>query len=286
MTTHDRTAHVSPAQDDTAPAIPGHRSALSDFGDVMRSEWTKLRTVRSTYWTAVVAALAVLGVAAGSCGEWASNLARHRAELSDLDPITTSLTGAYLAQLAVGTLGVLVISSEYGTGMIKATLTAIPQRRTVLAAKAVTFTAATFVFGQLVGFAAFGVGQAILSTQHAGVSLGHPGALRATFGSGLYLCTVGLLGFGVGAAVRHTAGAMAALFGLLFLPSALADLLPPSLHYVIEYMPANAGSQIFTAHYQPPVLSPWTGFGVFCLYVLAALIAAVILTDRRDAALN
>ena len=262
------------------------RSALSDFSDVMRSEWTKLRTVRSTYWTAVVAALAVLGVAAGSCAEWASNLARHRAELGNLDPITTSLTGVYLAQLAVGTLGLLVISSEYGTGMIKATLAAIPQRRTVLAAKAFTFTAATFVFGQAVSFAAFGIGQAILSTQHAGVSLGHPGALRCTVGSGLYLSAVGLLGFGVGAAVRHTAGAMAALFGLLFLPTALADLLPPSLHYVIEYMPANAGSQIFTAHYQPPALRPWGGFGVFCLYVLAALVAAVVLTDRRDAAVN
>lgn len=274
------------AQDLIASRSPLRRSALSDFGDVMRSEWTKLRTVRSTYWTAVVAALAVLGVAAASCAEWASNLARHRAELSDLDPITASLTGAYFAQLAVGTLGVLVISSEYGSGMIKATFTAIPQRRTVLAAKALTFTAATFVFGQWVSFAAFGVGQAILSTQHAGVSLGHPGALRATFGSGLYLSAVGLLGFGVGAAIRHTAGAMAALFGLIFLPSALADLLPPSLHYVIEYMPANAGSQIFTARYQPPALTPWGGFGVFCLYVLAALVAAVVVTDRRDAAVS
>ena len=281
MTTQDFIAGQSSVHH--SPVRPG---PLSDFGDVIRSEWTKLRTVRSTYWTAVVAALAVLGVAAGSCAEWASNLARHRAELANLDPITTSLTGVYLAQLAVGTLGVLVISSEYGSGMIKATFTAIPQRRTVLAAKAVTFTAATFVFGQLVSFAAFGVGQAILSTQHAGVSLGHPGALRATFGSGIYLCAVGLLGFGVGAAIRHTAGAMAALFGLLFLPTALADLLPPSLHYVIEYMPANAGSQIFTAHYQPPALTPWGGFGVFCLYVLAALIAAVVLTDRRDAVLN
>ena len=279
MTAHD-------LQEATAPRSPARRTRSSDFGDVMRSEWTKLRTVRSTYWTAAVAALTVLGVAVGSCAEWASNLARHRAELSDLDPITTSLTGVYFAQLAVGTLGVLVISSEYGTGMIKATLTAVPQRRTVLAAKALAFTAATLVFGQLVSFAAFGAGQAILSAQHAGVSLGHPGALRATFGAGLYLSAVGLLGFGIGAAVRHTAGAMAALFGLLFLPSALADLLPPSIHYVIEYMPANAGSQVFTAHYQPPALSPWGGFAVFCLYVLAALVAAVALTDRRDAAIS
>lgn len=282
MTTHGLTAHDLTPNRDPSPS----RSPLSDFGDVMRSEWTKLRTVRSTYWTAAIAALTVLGIAAGACGDWAANLSSHRDRISDLDPITTSLTGVYFAQLAVGALGVLVISSEYGTGMIKATLTAVPQRRTVLAAKALTFTAATLVFGQLVGFAAFGIGQAILSTQHAGVSLGHPGALRATVGSGLYLSAVGLLGFGVGAAVRHTAGALTALFGVLFLPSALADLLPPSLHYIIEYMPANAGSQVFTAHYQPPALSPWGGFGVFCLYLVAALVAAAVLTERRDAVLN
>jgi ABC-type transport system involved in multi-copper enzyme maturation permease subunit len=252
----------------------------------MRAELTKLRTVRSTYWTAALAALAVLGIAAGTCAEWAHNIADGRDRLSDLDPVTTCLTGIFLAQLAVGTLGVLVISSEYGTGMIKATLTAVPQRGTVLAAKALAFTAVTLVFGQVVSFAAFGVGQAILSTEHAGVSLGHPGALRCTVGAGLYLGAVGLLGFGIGAAIRHTAGAMAALFGLLFLPSVLADLLPPSLHYVIEYMPANSGSQIFTAHFQPPALTPWNGFGVFCLYVAAMLVAAVVLAERRDAVIG
>ena len=179
-----------------------------------------------------------------------------------------------------------MISSEYGTGMVTATLTAVPQRRTVLAARAATFTAATLVFGQAVSFAAFWIGQAILSTQNAGVSLGRPGALRCTIGARLYLSTVGLLGFGIGATVRHTAGAMAALFGLLFLPSALADLLPPSLHYVIEYMPANSGSQIFTAHLHPTALTPWTGFAVFCLYVAASLATALALTERRDAVLG
>lgn len=281
MTTPQFTA--PPQQPTTHPAPP---TPSADFGAVMHSEWTKLRTVRSTYWTALSAALAIIGVAAGSCAQWAHTLAQHHARLAELDPVTTSLTGTYLAQLAVGTLGVLVISSEYGTGSIAATLTAIPQRRTVLAAKALTFTLATFVFGQLAAFAAFGLGQAILATQHAGASLSQPTALRSTIGAGLYLSAVGLLGFGIGAAVRHTAGAMAALFGLLFLPSALADLLPPSQHYVIEYMPANSGSQIFTSHPQPPALTPWTGFAVFCLYVLASLIAAAILTERRDALIS
>lgn len=268
----------------TAQSIDAHSepTLLTDFANVLRSEWTKLRTVRSTYWTAATTALAVIGVAVGACADWANTIAQHHDRLADLDPVTTSLTGIYFAQLAIGTLGVLVISSEYGTGMINATLTAVPQRRTVLAAKALTFGAAALVLGEAVSFAAFAIGQAILSTQQAGVSITYPGALRCTAGAGLYLAAVGLLGFGVGATVRHTAGAMAALFGLLFLPSALADLLPPSLHYVIEYMPANAGSQLFTNHFNPPALTAWNGFAVFCIYATAALIAAVVLTDRRD----
>ena len=279
-----------PAAPALAPEATRHAapppSPLSDFGAVMRAEWTKLCTVRSTFWTALFAALSVIGFATGTCAQWAHTLSQHRDRLSDLDPTTASLTGIYLAQLAVGTLGILIISAEYSTGMIAATLNAIPRRRTVLAAKALTFTLATLAFGQLVSFAAFSLGQAILSTQHAGVSLSQPTALRATVGAGLYLSAVGLLGFGIGAAVRHTAGAMAALFGLLFLPSALADLLPPSVHYVIEYMPANSGSQIFTAHQEAPALAPWTGFAVFGLYVLASLLAALVLTERRDALLS
>ena len=277
------TQYTAPARPDTHRALPAR---MTDFGAIMRAEWTKLRTVRSTYWTAFFTALAVVGVAVGSCAQWANTISQNHDRISDLDPITASLTGTYLGQLAVGTLGVLVISAEYGSGMISATLTAIPQRRTVLAAKALTFTAASLVFGQLVGFAAFTLGQAILSTQHAGASLADPGALRSAVGAGLYLAAVGLLGFGIGAAVRHTAGALATLFGLLFLPSALADLLPSSKHYVIEYMPANSGSQVFTANPHPPALAPWTGLGVFCVYVVVSLIAAVILTERRDAVLG
>lgn len=265
---------------------PAPAAALVEFAAVMHAEWTKLRTVRSTYWTAVFTALAVIGVAAGSCAQWAGTIGQNRARIGDLEPITASLTGVYLGQLVIGTLGVLVITAEYGSGMITATLTAVPRRRTVLAAKALTFTGATLVLGQAVSFAAFGLGQAILSAQNAGVSLSHPGALRSTAGGGLYLAAVGLLGYGIGAAIRHTAGALATLFGLLFLPSALADLLPPSKHFVIEYMPANSGSQVFTADPHPPALAPWTGLGVFCLYVLVTLLVAVVLTERRDVLLN
>jgi len=156
-------------------------------------------------------------------------------KLGDFDPTLTSLSGVYLAQIAIGTLGVLVISSAYGSGMIRATFAAVPQRRAVLAAKAIVFGACTLVLGEVMSFAAFGIGQAILSTAHpqmsgiqASASLSQPDVLRAVCGAGLYLTVVGLLGFGLGAAIRHTAGALPACFGVLFGLSAIVDLLPTS----------------------------------------------------------
>lgn len=273
-------ASVVPA----AAATPRPQQPSLGFTNILRSEWTKLHSVRSNYWTAFAAFLATIGVAALLCGYWANALRTHPGRLSALDdPITTSLTGIFLAQVAVGTLGVLHISSEFGTGMIRATFTAVPQRRVLLAAKGLVFAGVTLLGAEIVSFLAFGLGQAILSTQHVGSSLTQPGAARATVGAGLYLTAVGLLGFGVGALVRHTAGALSAFFGLLFAPSALVDLLPPSLHHIIEYMPANAGSQIFTAHHQHGALQPWAGLAVFCLYALAAIAVASVLVSRRDA---
>ena len=155
----------------------------------------------------------------------------------------------YLAQIAIGTLGVLVISSEYGTGMIRATLSAVPQRRAVLAAKA-RLRACTLMVGELLTFAAFVIGQAILSTAHAHVSGIQASAslidrsLRAVIGGGLYLTAVGLLGFGLGALIRHTAGALSAFFGVLFASARSLTCCRPRGATHHDYMPANAGSQI------------------------------------------
>jgi len=253
-----------------------------EFAGVLRSEWTKLRSVRSTYWTGAIAVLATIAIAVILCVKWAADI-RHSPG-DTLDPTLTSLNGIFLAQVAVGTLGVLVISSEYGTGMIRATFGAVPQRRAVLAAKAIVFTAATLLVGELLSFTAFGIGQAILSGVHAGASLSQPGVARAVFGGGLYLAAVGLLGFGMGALIRHTAGALSAFFGVLFALTALADLLPTSWRNdVMPYLPANAGTQIFAVHRGHDALAPWPGFAVLCAYAGAAIIAATLLITRRDA---
>jgi len=253
-----------------------------NFADVLRSEWTKLRSVRSTYWTMFFAVAVTIGVAVIVCVKWAQDI-RHSPGTT-IDATTISLNGIFLAQVAVGTLGVMVISSEYGTGMIRATFGAVPQRRAVLAAKGLVFGVVTLVLGEVLSFAAFGIGQAILSGAHAGVSLGQPDVLRAVVGGGLYLAAVGLLGFGIGALVRHTAGALSAFFGILFALTALTDLLPTSWRNdVIPYMPANAGTQIFAVQRVHDALAPWTGIGVLCLYAGAAITAAAVLVTRRDA---
>jgi ABC-2 type transport system permease protein len=216
-----------------------------NFADVLHSEWTKLRSVRSTYWTGLVAVLATIGVCVIVCIKWADDM-RHSPGTT-IDATTVSLNGIFLAQVAVGTLGVMVISSEYGTGMIRATFGAVPQRR-------------------------------------AGASLGQPEVLRAVIGGGLYLAAVGLLGFGIGALVRHTAGALSAFFGVLFAVTALADLLPTSWRNdVMPYMPANAGTQIFAVQRTHDSLAPWTGLGVLCPYAVAAITTATVLVTRRDA---
>jgi ABC-2 type transport system permease protein len=280
------------------------------FGNLMRSEWTKLRSVRSTYWTTLAAALSTVALGVVICARFRQLInADGPGKLDGFDPTLTSLNGVYLAQIAIGTLGVLIISSEYATGMIRATFSAVPQRRAVLAAKALVFAGAALILGELMSFAAFGIGQAILSGAHPDLSKGFPGAdgaapdlardfpglhssasladpdvLRAVFGAGLYLGAVGLLGFGLGAMIRHTAGALSAFFGLLFGASVITALLPTNWRNdVMPYMPANAGSQIFTIVRSHDALAPWTGLGVFCLYAVAALIVGFVLVGVRDA---
>ena len=267
------------------PPLPSGRPVATTIGftNLLRSEWTKLRSVRSTYWTAGVAVLASVVLGVVICARTAYNIRHGEQGLDGFDATLVSLNGLYLAQVAIGILGVLTISSEYGTGLIRATLTAVPQRRAVLAAKGLVFAAATLVAGEIMSFTAFGIGQALFAPVHAGASLTQPGVLRATVGGGLYLTTVGLLGFGIGALVRHTAAALSAFFGVLFALTVVTDLLPTNWRNdVINYLPANAGSQIITVVHPARALAPWEGLGVLSLYALAAITAATILITRRD----
>jgi ABC-2 type transport system permease protein len=266
----------------TTESIQVHPPRTIGLTNVVRSEWTKLRTVRSTYWTAIAAALATIGIAVLGATEYVHNFTPDK--LDGFDAANFILQGLYVAQIALGALGVLTITGEYATGMIRTTLTAVPQRRVVIALKGLVYLAAMVVVGEVLAFTTFGIGEAILHLKHAGASLSDPGVLRVVVGGGLYLASVGLLAFALGTLVRRTAGALASFFGVLFLPSALIDLLPNSWRAdAIKFAPANAGTQILNTHRVHDMLGPWQGLGMLTLYGFVILLGALFLLGRRDA---
>jgi ABC-2 type transport system permease protein len=255
--------------------------------DVIRSEWIKLRSVRSTYWTLLVAAVGMVGFGALLCGAYVRHYTGEAATPAGFDPAGYSLSGFFLAQLAVGTLGVVVITSEYQTGSIRATLAATPQRTLVLLAKAGVFATVAAVTGTLASLASFLVGQEILARKHLQTHLADPGALRSVLGAGIYLAVLGLLGLGLGTLIRHTAGAIAILVGLILILPVLIQGLPAGWQdATTRYLPSVAGQAVIGhTRFTPPghQLAPWAGLGLFCAYTAATLIAAAITLNRRDA---
>ncbi|WP_256790086.1 ABC transporter permease [Frankia sp. AvcI1] len=263
-----------------APPPPSPRP-LAGIPDIARSEFRKLRSVRSTFWTLFAAVTSNVVIAAFAAILLPGQLGAH--EKATVDAVRLSLAGLHLAQIAFGVLGVLVITSEYGTGMIHATVSAVPRRRTLLASKAMVFTGTALIVGITASFAAYFTFQAFLSDDSLRSSLADPGVVRAVAGGGLFLTVLGLLGLGLGAIIRVSAGAIAALFSLLFLPPILLDLLPHSWQTDIgPYIPMNAGGQIYLLHHDDGNLGAWTGFGVFSLYAALALTAGFILINHRD----
>lgn len=270
-------------QDGTSAARSGNgRAAPASFADVVRSELCKLRTVRSTYWSVIAAVGFMLAFAALEAIFLPSRLSDQSKET--LDAVRVSLGGTHLSQIAFGVLGVLVITSEYTSGMIRATFAAVPRRLHVVAAKAIVFAVTTLAVGTAASFGAFFLFQALLSGEAFRSSITDPGVARALVGGGLYFAVLGLLGLGLGAIIRASSGAIAALFSLLFIPQILAQLLPDAWKQSVgRYVPMQAGSQIFSQQAEAGALSPWTGFAVFCGYAAVALAVGVVLISQRDA---
>jgi hypothetical protein len=261
---------------------------MRQFAAVVRAEWTKLWSVRSTMWSLLVTVAIIVGLGALFCAARVARADRlDPGELRNFDPTGFSLNGIFLAQLAVGVLGVLVVSSEYATGQIRATFGATPQRNVVLAAKVAVYTMVVFVVGLVACFAAFFIGQRILSgtTVFHHASIGDPGALRAVIGGAVYLAVLGALGIGLGTILRRTAGAIAALVGLLLILPILVNFLPsPWNTDISKYLPLQAGNNVFhTAKLSSTDLSLWVGFAVFCAYAVVSLIIGAILLAGRDA---
>jgi ABC-2 type transport system permease protein len=304
VTTHERLV---------GGAVVHHPPGRAGFAGAVRSEFTKLRSVRSTYWTLI--ALVIVCVGIGALFSWGQTArlasissgatlrggpipagAIHSILTQREDQIRTmataiSLFGLVFGQLIIVVLGSLAVTAEYSTGMIRTSLSTMPRRGTVFAAKGVTFGVVALVTGLVTSFIAFFIGQAILSSWHVNATLGQPGVLRSVIGGGLFLAACGLLSFGIGAILRHTAGAISASIGLLFVLWILSNFLPspPSGWFgqtdIDKWIPFYAGARIWmnNANLGVHLFSPWIGFGVFCAYAAAAIAGGLALFLRRDA---
>jgi len=275
---------VSAATLERRPELAG---AQVSFGGVLTSEWIKFRSLRST-WFSLLAALAIVD----GLGTLFAALHAHRMTsgvrqfaLIRFDATQVSLRGVFLAQLAVGVLGVLVITGEYSTGMIRSSLVAVPHRRPVLAAKAIVFAVPVFAVSLVATLAGFFLGQWAQSSTHAEASLSTPGAGRAIVGAAIYLTLIGVLGVGLGFIIRNTAGAIATLFGVVLVAPLLAQALPsPYDTDVSKYLPLNFGQRVIqTVDPEPNRLGPWVGIGVLAAYVVLALAAGAVMLSNRDA---
>jgi len=277
------------------PATPALRptspqaSRLADAGHLLQSEWTKIRTVRSTVWSLLALIVVSVGFtalfAALTAANWNGPQAAPRDATILADPVSSVLgTGIGLGQLAICVLGALIMTTEYSTGVIRASLLAVPTRIPMLAAKAAVFAALILVVGEIVTFGSYFVGSALLRS-HVTLSLSQPGVARAVIGTGLALTVLGLFAMAIGALIRHTAGAIATAIGVVLVLPILSGLLPGSWGaHLNAYLPEQAGGLIDQAHEQAGnLLSPWQGFGVFCLWTAVLLVAAAYLLRRRDA---
>ena len=252
------------------------------------SEWTKLRSVRSTVWALVLTAVFTVGLSALFCWAFVNRDERRRdgslRNFFEFDPTARSLRGVVLAQLAIGVLGVLVMSSEYTTGMIRTSLAAVPNRRILLAAKTLILTGVSLVVGMASAFVAFLLGQAILDGKALGASLGDPSVLRAILGAGLYLTLIPMFGLALGTIIRRTPGAIATLFGIVLILPLLADAFPEPWDVRIgRVSPLNAGQAFFSVRYDPDLLTPTQGLLVFLGWVVASFVVAVVMASKRDA---
>ncbi len=270
-----------------APVLSGARRAARpgySFRSTARMEWLKLRSVRSTPWIVLVFAAGMIGlsVLVLSHENWATMPAADRATF---DPANEGFTGLAPGQLVLGVLGVLAITAEFSSGMIRATFAAVPRRPVVLAAKAAVVAAVTLVAGEVLAFGAFAAGELALRSPAPHATLGQPGVLRAVLMGGAYPCLIALIALGLGAVIRNTAAAISAVVGMLFVvPLILLPLGASIQHSAGQFLPMLIAENSMTA-FKPVAhsLSPGAGLAVLCGYAAVALVAGGWALARRDA---
>jgi ABC-type transport system involved in multi-copper enzyme maturation permease subunit len=263
-------------------------SGRAGLGGTLASEFTKIRSVRSTYWTLLVLLVVSVGIgaaiSAGTAANWSHTSPSDRASF---DPTQASVAGLfYLGQLVIVVLGAMTLTAEYSTGMIRTSLTAMPRRVVVYSAKAVIFAGVALVVTFVAAFVSFFLGQALLASTHDTATLSQPNVLRAVVGSALYVTMCGLFAFAIGAILRHTAGTITAVIGLLFVIPILVHLLPQSWYQDIQrWLPDAAGRALSVTVGQSPdhLFSAWNQFAVFGVYTAVLLVVGAVVFRKRDA---
>ena len=254
----------------TGPVTLAGRTTLPR---AVASEWTKFRSLRSSWWTLAVSVLFTVGLGvlvsaeAGSDGGPGATSPEHLASMT--------LLGVTFAQLATGVLGVLLMSGEYGTGMIRSSMTVVPRRLPVLVAKLVVFATVVLPLSLATSLLTFWLGQVIRGGRGlATAGLGDPDVLRVIVGSALYVTVAGLMALGIGALLRHTAAGLAAVVTIFFVAPIITAVLPESINGYGTYLPSNAGGALWGTTFGSVTLEPWTGFAWLVGYTVIVLAAA------------
>jgi ABC-type transport system involved in multi-copper enzyme maturation permease subunit len=251
------------------------------FGRAVSAEWIKFRTLRSTW---AVLATAVVGMIV--IGLIVAYNTRHLGPTLDPEDVLPSATlqGYYLGQLLIGALGVLFVSGEYSTGMIRSTLAAVPRRLPVAWAKLTVFVAVCLVAMVATSVVAFVAAQALLSNYRSGYSLSDPTMLRLVLGTGIYLTLMGVLAAGVAWIVRSTPGSLITYFAIaLVLPGIFGNVLGSWGKDVAQFLPSEAGASFISSLHESPSLAPWPGLVVLVVWAVAAMAAGAVCLRRRDA---
>ncbi|MGW1867534.1 ABC transporter permease [Streptomyces mauvecolor] len=253
---------------------------------VLKSEWTKIRTVSSTTWTLACALIVTVAISAALCALMKSQFDDLKpAEKLTFDPTFISFSGMILGQLAMVVFGVLVVGTEYSSGMIRSSLAAVPRRGTFLFAKLTVATLLALVVGMATSFLSFFLGQALLGPHRT--TIDEPNVLRAVVGAGLYMALIALFSMGVATMLRSSMLSLGILMPFFFLISQILSAVPGAKN-VARYFPDQAGSKIMQVvpdamNSDPAPYGPWGGLGIMVLWVIAALAGGYLVLRERDA---
>jgi ABC-2 type transport system permease protein len=271
---------TAPASQTPAFTPAEDRRAAASMRNLVRSEWTKLWSLRSTVWSLL--ATVVLTVGVSTLAAWGQT--GHLKPGETYDPTNFAMGGLIIGQLAIAVLGILIVTSEYSTGGVRVTFTAAPARLRILAAKGIVLATVATVVGMITAFGAFYATMPFWANHGLAAHIGDPGVLRGVLGGGLYVLASAMFGFAFGAIIRHTAGAITAVVGLLFVLPPLSQLLPGTVgDNVSRAFTSNAGQRITEVVHTPGQLWPWMGYLTFTLEWVIPLMIGAWLIKRRDA---